>query len=64
MLAKLFCFFSGVILSVGIMNPQIYEKALIDFENTVYPIIECNAQSLANLDKYFFYPEKKLVRIL
>tara|TARA_B100000513_G_C11855034_1_gene170740 strand:- start:537 stop:704 length:168 start_codon:yes stop_codon:yes gene_type:complete len=53
MLAKLFCFFSGVILSVGIMNPQIYEKALIDFENIVYPIIECNAQSLANLDNRF-----------
>lgn len=55
MLAKLFCFLSGIIISagVGVVSPQIYEKALIDFENIVYPIIECNAQSLANLDNRF-----------
>ena len=55
MLAKAFCFLSGIIISagVGVVSPQIYEKALIDFENIVYPIIECNAQSLANLDNRF-----------
>jgi hypothetical protein len=55
MLVKLLCFISGVAISagVGVISPQIYEKALVDFENIVYPIIECNAQSLADLDNRF-----------
>ena len=55
MLVKLLCFISGVAISagVGVISPQIYEKALVDFEKIIYPIIECNAQSLADLDNRF-----------